>query len=139
MSDRLPQKVDGDAPIFVISVAAQLASMHPQTLRTYDRLGLVVPKRARGRGRRYSYNDVHRLRLVQYLSQEEGINLPGIRRILELEAELQKTMQTVVELREELAVARAAAARSGQPRVFRVGAEGDVRLTRIIELPPSGD
>ena len=73
--------IDKDAAIFAISVAAELAGMHPQTLRTYDRLGLVVPERTRGRGRRYSMRDVAALRMVQHLSQEEGINLNGIRRI----------------------------------------------------------
>ena len=74
-----------DAVTFVISVAAELAGMHPQTLRQYDRLGLVIPARTKGRGRRYTKRDVQRLRDVQRMSQEEGINLAGIRRILELE------------------------------------------------------
>ena len=74
-----------DAITFVISVAAELAGMHPQTLRQYDRLGLVIPARTKGRGRRYTKRDVQRLRDVQRMSQEEGINLAGIRRILELE------------------------------------------------------
>jgi len=86
--DLLPDRLDADAPIFVISVAAQLAEMHPQTLRGYDRLGLVVPGRARGRGRRYSLRDIAKLRHIQHLSQDEGINLEGIRRILALESEL---------------------------------------------------
>ena len=76
-----------DAPVFLISIAAERAGMHPQTLRTYDRLGLVVPQRTRGRGRRYSSRDVDVLREVQRLSQEEGINLAGIKRILQLAAE----------------------------------------------------
>lgn len=87
-AERLPDRLDPDAPIFVISVAAQLAEMHPQTLRGYDRIGLVVPGRARGRGRRYSLRDIAKLRHIQYLSQTEGINLEGVRRILTLEAEL---------------------------------------------------
>ena len=70
--------------VYVISVAAELAGMHPQTLRQYDRLGLVSPARASGHGRRYSRRDVERLRRVQALSQE-GVNLEGIRRILDLE------------------------------------------------------
>ncbi len=86
--DLLPDRMDADAPIFVISVAAQLAEMHPQTLRGYDRLGLVVPGRARGRGRRYSLRDIAKLRHIQHLSQNEGINLEGVRRILALETEL---------------------------------------------------
>jgi MerR family transcriptional regulator/heat shock protein HspR len=78
--------IEFDQPIFVISVAAELADMHPQTLRQYDRLGLVVPRRTRGRGRRYSRRDVVRLLQVQRLAQVEGINLAGIKRILDLEA-----------------------------------------------------
>ena len=76
-------------------MAAQLADMHPQTLRGYDRLGLVVPKRSRGRGRRYSLKDVAKLRHIQHLSQNEGINLEGIRRILALEEQIESlTAQT---------------------------------------------
>ena len=75
--------------MFPVSVAAQLADMHPQTLRGYDRLGLVVPKRSRGRGRRYSLKDVAKLRHIQHLSQNEGINLEGIRRILALEEQIE--------------------------------------------------
>lgn len=76
---------DERAPVFVLSVAAELSGMHPQTLRQYDRLGLVTPQRTAGRGRRYSALDVERLRQVQQLSQDEGVNLAGIKRILELE------------------------------------------------------
>ncbi len=76
--------VDPDAQIFVISVAAELAGMHAQTLRNYDRLGLVTPHRTTGGGRRYSPRDVALLREVQRLSQDEGVNLAGIKRIIEL-------------------------------------------------------
>src|ERR1700728_62531 len=76
-----------DTPVYVISVAAQLSGLHPQTLRTYDRLGLVSPGRAAGKGRRYSLRDILILREVQRLSQEEGVNLSGIKRILDLESE----------------------------------------------------
>lgn len=69
---------------FLISVAAELAGMHAQTLRTYDRLGLVTPQRTSGGGRRYSERDVARLREIQRLSQDEGVNLAGIKRIIEL-------------------------------------------------------
>src|ERR1700742_4468526 len=69
---------------FLISVAAELAGMHAQTLRTYDRLGLVIPRRTSGGGRRYSQHDVDLLREVQRLSQNEGVNLAGIKRIIEL-------------------------------------------------------
>lgn len=88
-----------DAPVFVISVAAQLAGMHPQTLRQYDRLGLVSPSRTRGRGRRYSVRDIDMLREVQRLSQEEGVNLAGIKRVLELQRELEDTRRELDELR----------------------------------------
>ena len=74
---------DDDTPVFVISVAAELAGMHAQTLRQYDRIGLVSPSRTRGGGRRYSARDVALLREVQRLSQEEGVSLAGIQRILE--------------------------------------------------------
>ena len=68
-------RLDERAPVFAISVAAELSGMHPQTLRQYDRLGLVVPQRTRGRGRRYSARDVMRLREIQALSQDQGVNL----------------------------------------------------------------
>lgn len=98
----LPQQFDYDAPVFPVSVASQLADMHPQTLRGYDRLGLVVPKRARGRGRRYSLRDVAKLRHVQRLSQDEGINLEGIRRIIQLEAQIDGMQVQLLRLNEML-------------------------------------
>jgi len=82
-----------DTPVYVISVAAQLSGLHPQTLRAYDRLGLVSPGRAPGRGRRYSMRDILALREVQRLSQDEGVNLSGIKRILELGSELERARQ----------------------------------------------
>ncbi|MFT4200752.1 heat shock protein transcriptional repressor HspR [Gordonia sp. (in: high G+C Gram-positive bacteria)] len=78
-----------DRETFVISVAAELAGMHAQTLRTYDRLGLVTPARTSGGGRRYSRGDVELLREIQRLSQEEGVNLAGIKRIIELTREVE--------------------------------------------------
>jgi MerR family transcriptional regulator, heat shock protein HspR len=84
--------------VFVISVAAELAGMHPQTLRQYDRLGLVTPQRTGGGGRRYSERDVERLREVQRLSQQEGVNLAGIKRIIELENQVAALQQRVAEL-----------------------------------------
>lgn len=99
--------LDDDTPVFVISVAAELAGLHPQTLRAYDRLGLVSPDRAVGRGRRYSYRDIAQLREVQRLSQVEGVNLAGIKRILELENQVDALQQRVAELRQELDAVRA--------------------------------
>lgn len=93
---------DDDTPVFVISVAAQLAGMHAQTLRQYDRLGLVSPSRTRGGGRRYSAHDVTMLREVQRLSQDEGVSLAGIQRILDLENQVLALRAQVTELREEL-------------------------------------
>ncbi|HUA29950.1 MAG TPA: MerR family transcriptional regulator, partial [Streptosporangiaceae bacterium] len=77
-------ELNDDSPVYVISVAAQMSGLHAQTLRAYDRLGLVSPGRAAGGGRRYSLRDILVLREVQRLSQEEGVNLSGIKRILEL-------------------------------------------------------
>jgi MerR family transcriptional regulator, heat shock protein HspR len=93
---------DDDAPVFVISVAATLAGMHPQTLRAYDRIGLVSPGRSSGRGRRYSARDIALLREVQRLSQDEGINLAGVKRILELEDQVQALQARLVELHAQL-------------------------------------
>ncbi|WP_203568158.1 heat shock protein transcriptional repressor HspR [Aestuariimicrobium ganziense] len=134
MSAHLPQVLDRDAPIFTISVAANLAGMHPQTLRGYDRMGLVEPKRARGRGRRYSMHDVARLRLVQHLSQVEGINLNGIRRILAMETENDRLRDEVNELSSRLEAARAELhhERTGVPRVFTAETSGAVHLGRVV-------
>ncbi len=74
-----------DAAVYVISVAAELSGLHPQTLRQYDRMGLVSPGRASGRGRRYSLRDISALRTIQRLVGD-GINLAGIKRIMELES-----------------------------------------------------
>jgi MerR family transcriptional regulator/heat shock protein HspR len=104
-----PPGTDEDSPMFVISVAAQLSGLHAQTLRSYDRLGLVSPGRATGGGRRYSARDIAVLREVQRLSQEEGVNLAGVKRIIDLENEVDALRARVGELMEELASAHAAA------------------------------
>lgn len=91
-----------DAPVFVISIAAELAGMHPQTLRQYDRLGLVSPGRAPGGGRRYSARDLAMLREVARLSAE-GVNLAGIKRIVELEAVVGSLTAEIDRLRGEVA------------------------------------
>lgn len=96
-----------DTPVYVISVAAQLSGLHPQTLRTYDRLGLVSPGRAAGRGRRYSVRDILILREVQRLSQEDGVNLSGIKRILELEGEWRRSRVMLAEMHAEISQLRA--------------------------------
>jgi MerR family transcriptional regulator/heat shock protein HspR len=98
--------VSDETPVFVISVAAQLAGMHPQTLRQYDRLGLVSPGRSAGRSRRYSARDITVLLQVQRLSQEEGINLAGVKRILELEGLVDSMRRRLADLEDELVAAR---------------------------------
>lgn len=91
---------------FVISVAAELAGMHAQTLRQYDRLGLVTPARAQGGGRRYSDEDVELLREIQHLSQDEGVNLAGIKRILELTQRVNELEKEVEQLENTLDLVR---------------------------------
>ena len=90
--------------MFVISVAAQLAGMHAQTLRSYDREGLVSPGRTAGGGRRYSRRDIELLREVQKLSQDDGVNRAGIRRIMELESQVDALRARVAELATDIAV-----------------------------------
>ena len=96
-----------NAPVFAISVVAQLTGMHPQTLRQYDRVGLVTPQRTSGGGRRYSARDIERLREIQRLSGE-GIGLTGVRRILDLERLADELTARVRDLEEELETARRA-------------------------------
>lgn len=95
-----------EARTFLISVAAELAGMHAQTLRTYDRLGLVSPVRSPGGGRRYSERDVELLREIQRLSQIEGVNLAGIKRIIELSNEVEVLQSRVAEMADELSRSR---------------------------------
>ena len=113
--------IDFDQPIFVISVAAELAEMHPQTLRQYDRMGIVSPSRAPGKSRRYSQRDVNMLREVQRLSQE-GVSLEGIKRILQLENQVAALQRRVSELTEELVRRR----QTAESRIVAAGTAGDV-------------
>jgi len=135
--------MDADDPVFPIAAAAELAGMHPQTLRQYDRLGLVVPRRTAGKSRRYSLRDVSQLREVQRLSGE-GVSLEGIRRVLELENEVVALRDRVQRL--ESALANELLARPGA-RVFASTAHGDVvplrqgtraaRRTELVVWRPS--
>src|SRR3712207_5747554 len=102
--------------------------MHPQTLRTYDRIGLVSPRRTPKRGRRYSARDITRLRLVQRLSPDEGINLEGIRRILAMQDEIDELRVRLSEAAQLLAAARAAPPGS---RVFTADPAGGVHLGSV--------
>lgn len=125
-----PPRLDERAPVFAISVAAELAGMHPQTLRQYDRLGLVVPRRTRGRGRRYSARDVMRLRGIQAMSQDQGINLAGIKRILELQDEVTSLQEQLGGMREALEAMSPA-----QRRVFSADRDGEISALRRGERP----
>lgn len=114
--------LDDDVPIFAIAVAAELAGMHPQTLRQYDRLGLVVPGRTRGGSRRYSAHNIEQLREVARLSAD-GMSLPAISRVLLLEEEVHTLSRRVSELESLLAMEREL--RPGV-RVFVAGVSGQV-------------
>ena len=126
--------IDANAPIFVISVAAELAEMHPQTLRQYDRMGIVSPSRAPGRARRYSQRDIEMLRQVQRLSQE-GVSLEGIKRIIELEKQVSGLRARVEELSAELDQVQHRQADLG--RVFAAGLAGDVVPLVRGQRPPA--
>ena len=102
MSEKeLPHNPADDEAVYVISVASQLSGMHPQTLRQYDRMGLVSPGRTSGRGRRYSLRDIASLRNIQRLVGE-GINLAGIKRIIQLEEAVASMAIEVAKLRTEV-------------------------------------
>ena len=111
------QQPDVDEPVFLISAAAELCGMHAQTLRQYDRLGLVVPRRRPAGGRRYSLRDVATLREIQRLSQDEGINLAGIARILALSKRVEWLEREVERMRPRADVGS---------RVFTSGPTGNV-------------
>jgi MerR family transcriptional regulator, heat shock protein HspR len=101
-----PYQPSDDLPVYVISVAAELSGMHPQTLREYERRGLVSPGRSAGKGRRYSMRDILALREIQRLSQEEGVNLSGIKLILDQHRELDQARRLIAELHAEVAQLR---------------------------------
>ncbi len=131
---RSPGGPEDETPLFVISVAAELAGMHAQTLRQYDRLGLVTPSRTRGGGRRYSHRDVTLLREIQRLSQDEGVSLAGIARILELENQVDALRARVAELTAEVERRRGVAPGS-VARVFSVSPTGETYAARLGERP----
>jgi MerR family transcriptional regulator/heat shock protein HspR len=99
-------EVSADRGVFMISVAAELADMHPQTLRMYEARGLIEPKRSPKGTRLYSYSDVERLRRIQEMTAELGLNLAGVERVLELEAQLARTRRKAEALERELAETR---------------------------------
>ncbi|HEX4058252.1 MAG TPA: MerR family transcriptional regulator [Galbitalea sp.] len=136
--------MDEFSPVFPIAIAAELAAMHPQTLRQYDRLGLVSPTRTAGKSRRYSMRDVVQLREIARLGAE-GLNLEGIRRFLDLENQVSALQGRVREL--ESALADELLNRPGR-RVFAAAGSGDVvplrtgtraqRNTQVVVWRPLG-
>lgn len=100
---------DEDKPLYMISVAAELAGVHPQTLRIYERKQLVSPQRSAGNTRLYSQADVERLRFIQHLTQAEGVNLAGVERIIELQRELERMHDELEAISERMQRAEASA------------------------------
>ena len=120
------EQLDENTPLFAIGVAAELAQMHPQTLRDYDRIGLVTPGRTGGKSRRYTMRNVAQLREIARLSAE-GVSLEGIRRILELENQNSELAARIRDL--EQALANELMNRPGA-RVFAAGDQGVESLAR---------
>jgi MerR family transcriptional regulator/heat shock protein HspR len=120
-----------DRPVYMISVAAELAGVHPQTLRIYERKMLVQPQRSPGGTRLYSEADIERLRLIQHLTQEEGINLAGVMRIIELEIEKENLEARLAEAQAEASQAELRLAREIQD--FRQSLRAD-----IVHVPRGG-
>lgn len=113
--DRDPRRA-----VYIISVVADLAGVHPQTLRMYERRGLLEPQRTAGNSRRYSEQDVDQLRHIQELTQDEGVNLAGVRRILKLERELARTREHVQRLQRRVAHAERNVARAKRGVMVRL-------------------
>jgi MerR family transcriptional regulator/heat shock protein HspR len=109
MVDDRDRASDDERAVYIISVAAELAGVHPQTLRIYERKGLLRPERTSGNTRRYSDRDIERLRAIQELTQDEGVNLAGVKRIMELRAQLDEMERRIQELHTQLAHRRAIA------------------------------
>jgi len=120
-----------DRPVYMISVAAELAGVHPQTLRIYERKQLVQPSRSPGGTRMYSDADIERLRLIQRLTQEEGVNLAGVMRIIELEIEKEK-------LEAQLEEARAAASRAERTLATEINEFRKSMRADIVHVPRGG-
>src|SRR5216110_1959282 len=100
---RIEAAIDSERGVFMISVAAELAEMHPQTLRMYEARGLITPKRSPKNTRLYSFDDVERLRRIQQMTAEEGLNLAGVETVLELESELERARRELGKMRERAA------------------------------------
>ncbi|CAB4716213.1 MAG: MerR family transcriptional regulator [Actinobacteria bacterium] len=124
-----------DAAVFVISVAAELSGLHPQTLRTYERMGLITPGRTGGGGRRYSHRDVELLRVISDLTSA-GIGIEGVRRILELEHRVAALTARNAELQSELAATREALAQATAAR--RAAAPASPNRLPVLRAPDPG-
>ncbi len=110
MTDRQPSAPDDrERAVYIISVAAELAGVHPQTLRIYERKGLVQPHRTAGNTRRYSEHDIEVLQQIQALTQDQGVNLAGVKMIIELQQRIDELDRKVDEMREQLERRRAIA------------------------------
>jgi MerR family transcriptional regulator/heat shock protein HspR len=133
-----PGSTPWDRPVYVISVAAELAGLHPQTLRNYDRIGLVSPGRAGGGGRRYSPRDIALLQEIQELTAA-GIGMAGVRRILDLENQVTALHQRVSELMDELTAAHRAIADAMTPNLPEVRRPATlIPYHRQVRRPPKG-
>jgi MerR family transcriptional regulator, heat shock protein HspR len=119
--------------VYIISVAAELAGVHPQTLRIYERKGLLQPHRTSGNTRRYSDRDIERLRQIQDLTQARGINLAGVKAIIEMQAELEDLRRRAAELEQALRASRRAAQKA---QARREAAGGQIVPARSVFLPP---
>lgn len=119
--------------VYIISVAAELAGVHPQTLRIYERKGLLRPQRTSGNTRRYSERDIDRLRQIQDLTQEQGVNLAGVKLVMELQVELDGLRRRAEELESQLRASRRAAARRASVAADR---GGQILPLRSVFLPP---
>jgi len=120
-----------DRPVYLISVAAELAGVHPQTLRIYERKALVQPTRSAGGTRLYSETDIERLRLIQQLTQDEGVNLAGVMRIIELQIEKER-------LEAQLAEAEAAATRAERQLASEINEFRQSLRADIVHVPRGG-
>ena len=135
-------EVSSDRGVFMISVAAELADMHPQTLRMYEQRGLIEPKRSAKGTRLYSHEDVERLRRIQQMTAELGLNLAGVEKVLELEQQLERTRRRVAalerrrgELEAEIAVLEGRREEVKADIVRYEGAKGSA-LVRTKDLKP---
>lgn len=128
---RSPHPGAKDRPVYMIGVAAQLAGVHPQTLRIYERKMLVQPQRSPGGTRLYSDADIERLKLIQRLTQEEGVNLAGVMRILELQVQLER-------LEAQLAEAQRAATRAERRLAEEIQKLRQSMRADIVHVPRGG-